>query len=277
MVKLMSSFLRKYLPFTKAVLQRHVTYRMNFVFFTFGRILRAAVSVYLWYAIFLSSGKQNMLGFSLHEIIIYIVISDIISNVVLTSICFETIPEEVRSGLISMNLLKPINYHIQLLFSSIGNALNALIYYGLPVFLITVSVSYFAAGVVPPNIITIGLFCFSIIISFLIYFFISFLVGTISFFTTSIWGITMSLFAIISFLSGRLIPLDFFPDKFKLFIEILPFSSMVYTPSMIYMEKIVGMDIFYRLSLQMLWLILLGVSTMLFWKKAIKKLTILGG
>ncbi|HBI38427.1 MAG: hypothetical protein A2355_07020 [Spirochaetes bacterium RIFOXYB1_FULL_32_8] len=273
----MSNFFKKYLPFTGATLQTFVTYRLNFFFFMSARLLRVFVTLYLWQAIYKSSGKTELMNFSMIEMIIYIVISDLIANVIMSSNALETIPNEVRSGLISMSLIKPINYHFQILFLSLGNLINVLLYYILPLFIILTGYLFFAHNILPPGIGTIVLFIFSCLISYLIYFFFTFMIATISFFTTSIWGISVAMFAIVNFLSGRMIPIDFFSGYLRIIIQYMPFSSMIYTPVMIYSGKLIGNDMLIMMAVQISWLIIIWGLSMFIWKQAIKKLTILGG
>ena len=59
----------------------------------------------------------------------------------------------------------------------------------------------------------------------------------VAFFTTYIFGMLMAKEALLSFLTGQLIPLSFFPPLVQRIFDFLPFSSMVYTPVMIYLGK----------------------------------------
>ena len=83
--------------------------------------------------------------------------------------------------------------------------------------------------------------------------------------------------AIINLLSGMLIPISFFPLWAQKIVNFFPFSSTIYTPSMIFLGKINGNNIISSLALQMLWIIILFIISKWMWKKLIKSLTILGG
>ena len=62
----------------------------------------------------------------------------------------------------------------------------------------------------------------------------------------------------------------------KLF-EFLPFSSMVYTPVMIYLGKYSGYDLAFVLLRQLVWVGLLYGLGSLIWRLVVKRLTVLGG
>ena len=77
--------------------------------------------------------------------------------------------------------------------------------------------------------------------------------------------------------SGALIPLSFFTGAIESFFRFLPFSSMNYTPVMIYLGKLEGEALLRAIGLQLFWAVALFLLNSIFWKKAIKRLTVLGG
>lgn len=113
--------------------------------------------------------------------------------------------------------------------------------------------------------------------SFLIFVLFDFCFGMIAFFTTYIFGMLMVKDALISFLAGQLIPLSFFPEGIQRIFDFLPFSSMIYTPVMIYLGKYQGSELIFVLSRQVVWVILLYILGDLIWRKVTKRLVVLGG
>jgi ABC-2 type transport system permease protein len=99
----------------------------------------------------------------------------------------------------------------------------------------------------------------------------------VAFFTTYIFGMLMAKEAIMSFLCGQLIPLSFFPEVVQKVFEFLPFSSMVYTPVMIYLGKYQGVELLLVLAKQALWVVILYALGSLIWKQVVKRLVVLGG
>lgn len=77
--------------------------------------------------------------------------------------------------------------------------------------------------------------------------------------------------------SGAMIPLTFFPEIVQKLFNFLPFSSIIYTPSMIYLNKLSYVEIAKSLGLQLIWVVILMVLSKIMWNKVIDKLTIQGG
>ena len=55
--------IRPYLPFTRNVFQRLISYKANAIIFMFGDFLMLAVTYYLWKAIYESSSQNILNGF----------------------------------------------------------------------------------------------------------------------------------------------------------------------------------------------------------------------
>ena len=113
--------------------------------------------------------------------------------------------------------------------------------------------------------------------SFFICVLFDFCFGMVAFFTTYIFGMLMAKEALMSFLTGQLIPLSFFPGVVQKIFEFLPFSSMVYTPVMIYLGKYSGNELWFVLLRQAAWVVILYVLGDLIWRRVTKRLVVLGG
>ena len=83
--------------------------------------------------------------------------------------------------------------------------------------------------------------------------------------------------ALLSFLTGQLIPISLFPEAAQRIFDLLPFSSMIYTPVMIYLGKYTGTELAWALGRQLLWVILLYWLGSIIWKQVTKRLVVLGG
>lgn len=132
-------------------------------------------------------------------------------------------------------------------------------------------------GLAPVTIAGILLYLISCVMSFLIYVLFDFCFGMLAFFTTYIFGMRMAKDALLSFLTGQLIPISFFPDAMQRVFDFLPFSSMVYTPVMIYLGKYTGQTLAFMLLRQAAWVVLLYVLGSLIWRQVTRRLVVLGG
>ena len=83
--------------------------------------------------------------------------------------------------------------------------------------------------------------------------------------------------ALLGFLSGQIIPISFFPTVLQKVFVFLPFSSMVYTPVMVYLGKYSGEEMAFVLGRQLVWIVLLYVLGAYLWGRITKRLVVLGG
>ena len=133
-------------------------------------------------------------------------------------------------------------------------------------------------GLMGPDSLASGLAFFaSLLLSLLVNFSISYIVGMISFWTTSVYGMINSKRFILEFLSGALVPLAFFPDWLKGIVFALPFHSIVHLPVSIYLGKIKGQEVFGAIGQQAAWAAALWLAGALIWSRASRKVTIHGG
>lgn len=175
-----------------------------------------------------------------------------------------------------MKLIHPINYRTEVLFRVLGQNIYNVLFTGVPVFVLVSSVRYFSHGI-PPDAVNLSCFLLSCILGFFMYFYFNFIFGLSAFFITNVWGMHMLKGAIISFLSGMMIPVGFFPQWLQKILSFMPFNSLVYTPVMIYLGKYEGPALLSVLLIQLVWLIIFAVLGAFFWKRAVKRLTISGG
>lgn len=268
--------LKLYWPFSKGVIQTIMSYRINFFMFVFGNLMKTFVIYYLWKAVFLSSSTNNLNGFTLNDMIIYIFMSSLTAGTIGTG-TEQDIGQEVRDGSIAVNLIKPINYKIRMFFISIGSLIYQFMFVLVPVWLGLLAVRYFTVGELPPDIWTIALYFFSITLGFIVSYFMNFCFGLLSFYVTNMWGLSHLKEAVLLFFSGQLIPIAFFPELMQKIIQFFPFSSLNYIPVMVYLKKLTGLALIQALGIQLLWIAILYLLSLWLWNKAINKLVILGG
>lgn len=265
-----------YLPFAKSEIQRAMAYRLSF----FGNILYNALQIliasYLWTAIFDSTTATVLNGFTKNDMIVYIIISSITAMAIGGGTEW-VVGGEVQSGEIAINLIRPINYQVRLLSQALGGVIWQFIAIFLPIWIGMMVFRFINLGELPPHIGTIFTYFLSLFFSFIIWFLFNFCFGLMSFYVTYIWGLNVFKNAIVRFVSGSIIPIVFFPEWFQRILIFLPFGSTNYTPVMIYLNKYTAFETIKVLSIQVLWIIILYFCSEVFWRKAMKKLTIMGG
>lgn len=267
---------KMYSLFTRSVVQTVLTYRMNFYLFVLGGLLKTFVAYYLWKAIFNSTATTSLSGFTLNEMVVYIFMS-IITARLLDNEVDMLVASEVQQGSIASNLIRPISYRSRLFFMSLGNVIYMLFTFSVPLWVGLVVVRYITVKEPLPDIQTLVAYVCSLILAFTIQFLFNFCFGMMSFYVTYMWGLSFLKRAVISFLSGQIIPFVFFPLWLQWLMNFLPFGSTNYVPVMIYLRKYTGMQALTAIGTQGLWVIVLLAASHLVWNSATRRLTILGG
>ncbi|RDU22377.1 ABC transporter permease [Anaerosacchariphilus polymeriproducens] len=272
----MKTFVKIYGKFTLNEIKRQFVYKGSFYLFIVCSMFASFTNFFLWKAIYSNSKRAIIGGLSQNEMIVYVFISYITSTVVMIDVS-RYINNDVIKGNISMSLIKPINYRNTLIAKAFGNFIY---HFFVPNIVIGIAIEIVKVFFLKINMISIKqltLYLLSIFFSFLVYVLFDYILGIISFFTNYIFGLSLAKIAIISFFSGSLIPLSFFPKVIRLILEILPFSAMTYDPIMIYIGKYSNNYILYIYGKQIFWIVVLYGLGELIWNLAIKKMVILGG
>ena len=272
----MKKFFRTYLPFTSNELKRNMAYKGAFYLFMVCSLFASFINYYLWMAIYGSAGSSTLGGLSQNEMIVYVFMSYIASTLVMISIT-RNVSQDVVKGNIAMTLIKPMDYRLSLIAQSFGTMIY---HFFMPSVFVWIALEIYKVkvlGLPVVHISNIVLFLVSVCMSFLIYVLFDFCFGMIAFFTTYIFGMQMAKDALLSFLTGQLIPLSFFPEVVQRIFDFLPFSSMVYTPVMIYLGKYTGSALIFVLARQAVWVVLLYLLGSVIWRQVTKRLIVLGG
>lgn len=268
--------LRIYLPFINAGMQETTTYRVNWIFLMIGNVLSCFISYFLWRAIYGSSENADMNGFTLPQMVVYIFLMFLTSTLINSGGTFD-IGEEIRDGSIAMRLIKPVSYNATFLFQELGNKLMTVCILIVPMVVGVEVVRYQLTGSVQFHISSFLLYIMSSVLAYLVNFFFNICFGFIAFVIKYLWGANMMKNCIVGFLSGQTIPLAFFPEAVEKVFLLLPFSSLNYTPVMIYMEMYTGAKMAAYMGLQLFWVLLFWGLSKFLWSVSIKYLSVQGG
>lgn len=176
-----------------------------------------------------------------------------------------------------MNLIKPISYRMYLTFKSIGIMIYRMV---VPTVFIWIGLEIYkvvALGMSVSSPVTIALSLISIVLSFFIYVFFDYCFGMLAFVTTYIFGMNIIKNAALNLLTGKLIPVSFFPLFVQKIFSFLPFTAMTYVPVMIYLGKYSGPEALRQLGKQAFWVVILYLLGSFLWKRVEKRIVILGG
>jgi len=172
-----------------------------------------------------------------------------------------------------MILIKPVKYD-KYIFAEI---FSSVLFGGLINLIVGIVLCLSIDTYLPMDLLTIILFFVSFINALIMKYIIVYAASLLSFWTHNVHGVLWTRVALVSFFSGALIPMNFFPNWLKIFSEYLPFQTIVNIPVQIYMSKISIEYIFWLITLQILWILVFWFIAKMIFLMGIKKVTIHGG
>ena len=245
-------------------------YKSNFYLFTLNRLVEVVVYIFVWQAIYMQTGNAG--GFTIEQMITYYILVVSLSSVALWGIN-EDIAHAIRNGKINKELLSPISYFKYYFGIFLGEMA-----FGVVVSIATfILCSIFWEVALPTSMTNFVLFLLVILLTLPISFFIQMIIGTVGFYTNSIWGMQILRKSTISIFSGLIAPLTLFPEWFQKIANILPFKEFIYTPINIYLGKLTLNEVGFIMIKLVIWIAILYLITKIFFNHAVKKITINGG
>lgn len=265
-----------YQAFTKAAFRTFLAYRSNFYFFMIGSAVSVVVALYLWLAIFDSSNKESLNGFTRQDFFVYIILAEIIRRITFSA-PDSIIAEEIKSGAITTTLLKPLNYQYYVLFTCLGRLVFELLCLSGPIVAGLTILNYafnFGIGI---TIINLFIFILSCVLSYFLIFSFNLIIGYLSMWLNNLWGLGIIKGVLFSFFSGAMIPISFFPEPLKMIVNCSPFPSAFSTPLLIFLGKLDLQTEFLSLGFQLMWVLLLYGASQLAFFYARKAIAFQGG
>ncbi|MBO4286128.1 MAG: ABC-2 family transporter protein [Bacilli bacterium] len=276
--------IKKYKPFFRASSMDTMAYRFNILMWAVVTVFEIAVVIFLWLAVYSSSegGIDSVInGFSYKEMIVYVVFTTIFGFVTFGSDTLWYINNDIKKGTIGNYVIKPISYRGKFVASNLGSFITLVVMFGIPLYAIAISV-FASIGFLPINsawdfIAHLLLFAVASLLACLLNDTIGYIFGVLCFYTSSGWGLNSFKTTLISFLSGALLPLAFFPNGFREVVTYMPFAGMSQNPILILMMKYDYLQCAKVIGISLAWLIILELGAKLLFHHAIKKVTVHGG
>ena len=263
---------RMYLAFTATAFQARFAYRGEVWASVFGRLVEVLARIAVWTAVF--AGGSSVGGVTLRDMIVYSLIAGTLLGAWDPAYLINEVGKAVKSGDVAVHLLKPFHYPFYLFAVEIGNLGFALITSVLPVILI-VGLIY---GLQLPASIADGVFFLAFwLLSFCIYFLLATAIGLMSFWIMDANSLDWFLKGIMSFLSGSIVPLWFFPSVLAAIARVLPFGWISYYPAAVYLGKLDPLDAAFALIAGIAWTMVLAGAVGALWSRARYRIVVQGG
>lgn len=183
------------------------------------------------------------------------------------------IADQVRSGRLELDLMKPLNFIKHMLARSSGEFVVKVAIHGLLGFLFAVLILHIE---VPATFGRSLAFLLSLLFGHLIFFSLNLMIGMLSIVTLDIYSYNWAFNALVTFASGYIVPLWLFPEKAAILLTYLPFQAIFFTPLSIYIGAEQN-SLTYVLLVQLAWVLLLLFLTHCFWSYLHRRIVVQGG
>ncbi len=199
---------------------------MAVILYIFGR---------LWTAVYAESVADTIGGLTLQQMIWYLVITE--SIMVSTPRVSLEVDEDVRTGRLAVELLRPLSYALYRFGHTIGErsvrfAVNAL------------AGAIIAMWIVGPIDLTVrGLAMFAIVLplAFVLEFLGYFVIGLAAFWLENTRGLVLIYSRAGMIFGGMLLPIEVFPESFQPVVRALPFAGIIYAPARMFVAPDSGL------------------------------------
>jgi ABC-2 type transport system permease protein len=260
-----------YWSFARAIFANAAVFRFEFWmrFVSLGLLMYALNRI--WTVLF--TQRPGAFGVSLEQMVTYGVLGVLMRT--LLDIGPEWyLAEQVRTGKIDTDLMKPVDFHAYLMAMASGELLFNLGVLVIPGLLL----AYFLLGVqFPPNPATAAMFIVSTALGFLVMFHIAFLLGSLSVVTLDIRSFAWAYYSLVEFFAGSMLPLWLFPQLLQRLASLMPFQGIYYIPMSIYVGTLEGSGALRAIGLQALWVVVLIVFARWAWVRVHRRLVVQGG
>ncbi|MBX6394142.1 MAG: ABC-2 family transporter protein [Alicyclobacillaceae bacterium] len=260
--------------FIRQAFLKWTAYRTAFWVDVFSRVLQIYVMYAVWSLLYRQ--KPEVFGnLSFAGVFGYVVMGIVMGSILtLDEGPHIRIAERVRTGMIAVELMKPVSFIRLAAFESFGDLMIRIAIYAAVPYLFALAVFRIPT---PENGQQACLFLVSLALSAGIQFFVHFLFGLIAFYTLDLTGFQFAYWALVRFFSGQWIPLSLYPDVLRPFLYALPFQAMFATPQSIYVGQLRGWDAGWALTVQSVWVVILGAATWGAWRIVQRHIVIQGG
>jgi ABC-2 type transport system permease protein len=265
----------KYWKIFRISLVERMVYRADFFLSTVLRFLPLVTTLLLWHAIYAGADEPRLAGFSLREMIAYLLLVHI-------SRMFSSMPglaygiaRDIREGTLKKYLLQPIDMIAYLVAyrsaHKVAYIATTALPYGLLFFLCR---DYFDGLPEAPELLA---YVVSLLLGFLVGFFFETSLGLAGFWFLEVASLLYVVNTVNFFVSGHMFPLDLLPPPWSGLLKALPFQYLAYFPAAVFLGKVRGTDLAYGLLAEAGWAAFFIVLSRLLYRAGLRRYSAFGG
>jgi len=264
-------------------LEERLVYRGDFALGTLMRFMPIVTQVFLWTAVFAAvgqGGEEDIRGYTRENVIAYYLLT-------MVGRAFSSMPglasglaRQIRDGEIKKFMIQPIDLIGFLLLARIA---HKLVYYvvalGPFALVFFLCRDFFTAGWPEPAVL--GAFALSLVMAFLLGFFLEAAIGMIGFWFLEVSSLLFVYMLFNFFFSGHMFPLDFLTAFLPTWLQPVaayqPLQFLAYFPAAVFLGKVEGAELTQGLCAQAAWVVIFLVICRLAMKRGFARYSGFGG
>jgi ABC-2 type transport system permease protein len=264
-------------------LEERLAYRGDFILGTAMRFLPIVTQVFLWTAVFAATSRPDIAGYSRNDIVAYYLLTMITRAFSSMPGLAGGIARSIRDGSVKKYLVQPVDYVSFLLAARIA---HKLVYYAVAILPFAV-VFWICRSYFPPlpDALTVAAFAVSLLLSFLLGFFMEATLGMLGFWLLETTSIVFAYMLVQYLLSGHMFPLDMLAaiptgiagTSLADLVRWLPFEYTAYFPAAVWLGKVRGADLAGSLLIEAAWVVIMAVACRLAWQRGTRRYAAYGG
>lgn len=268
---LVGSSVRLYLEIARRAFLRHVTYRAANLAGLATNAFFGVMRAYLFLAFYGSA--QVVDGWTKDDALAFVWLAQALIMPLYIWGWYE-IALTIRSGDVISDLSKPFDYYAFWLSQDAGRAVYHTLFRGVPTLLL--GLVLFRIDL-PLDPLRWAAFLISLALAIWISFGLRFITNVAAFWLLDYRGVIVLLMFSISFFSGFLVPLVYWPDAARAAVGWLPFAGMVQAPVDVILGKATGVELAGVLLFQLSWCVGLMALGRLLFSRAERRVVVQGG
>lgn len=251
-------------------LEERLVYRGDFALGTLMRFLPIVTQVFLWKAIFeaiefsrggsaSATGGEAIAGYSYQDFIAYYLLTMIGRAFSSMPGLASGIAQQIRNGEIKKFLVQPIDLVGFLLLNRVA---HKLVYYSVAIGPFAL-VFFLCRGFFPgwPDATTMLAFLASLVMAFLLGFFLEATLGMIGFWFLEVSSLLFVYMLFSFFFSGHMFPIDMLPGVWGVIVDHLPLKYLAYFPAAVFLGKVQGPELARALWVELAWVVFFIVAS----------------
>ena len=266
----MTAFYFIYRGYFRTALVVQFQYRIAMVIWLLGGIIEPLMYLVVWRTVAQQQGGA-VGGYAVNDFVVYYIAMMLVDHGTLTWIMWEY-DFRIRMGQFSAALLKPIHPIHSDIADNVGYKFLTLTVMGPTAALL----AWFFEASWQPDIRTLAAFAPALFLAFLLRFFWEWSLAMLAFWTTRVDAINQAYFVVLLFLSGRLAPLDLFPQFVQRAADILPFRWMLAFPVELLQGRLTFGALLTGFGAQLLWLAVGYLVLQLIYRAGIRRYAAFG-